>query len=97
MVSVLMTMVKKMSLLVIMVRMVVVMSGLNFFDIFFCQHCNWPIRTLFAALVHSHSALLQRGVRVVALRMIAKEGRITAAHSPLISVQLQGVFLEIYL
>ena len=69
--------------------------GLNFLDKF-CQHLDWPIRNLFAALVHSHSALLQRGVRVVALRMIAKEGRITAAHSPLISVQLQGVFLEIY-
>jgi len=54
------------------------------------HHPGWPIRTLFAALVHSHSALLQRGVQVVALRMIAKEGRITAAHSPLISVQLQG-------
>merc|ERR1719341_2775471 len=54
------------------------------------QHPGWPVRTLLAALLHSHTSLLQKGIRVICLRMVAKEGRITAAHSPVLSLQLQG-------
>ena len=54
------------------------------------QHPGWPVRTLLAALSHSHATLLQKGIRVICLRMVAKEGRITAAHSPVLSLRLQG-------
>lgn len=54
------------------------------------QHPGWPVRTLLAALLHSHTSLLQKGIRVICLRMVSKEGRITAAHSPVLSLQLQG-------
>ena len=54
------------------------------------QHPGWPVRTLLAALLHSHNSLVQKGIRVICLRMVAKEGKITAAHSPVLSLQLQG-------
>ena len=54
------------------------------------QHPGWPVRTLLAALLHSHTPLLQKGIRVICLRMVSKEGKITAAHSPVLSLQLQG-------
>ena len=54
------------------------------------QHPGWPVRTLLAALLHSHTSMLQKGIRMLCLRMVAKEGKITAAHSPVLSLQLQG-------
>ena len=54
------------------------------------QHPGWPLRTLLAALLQTHTSLLQKGIRVICLRMLAKEGKITAAHSPMLSLQLQG-------
>ena len=54
------------------------------------QHPGWPLRTLLAALLQTHTSLLQKGIRVICLRMLAKEGKITAAHSPVLSLQLQG-------
>ena len=54
------------------------------------QHPGWPVRTLLAALLHHRTSLLQKGIRVICLRMVAKEGRITATHSPVLSLQLQG-------
>jgi len=57
---------------------------------------GWPVRNLLVALTHSFPQLISRALgnakdfRVVCLRMLSKEGRMTASHSLVLDLQLEG-------